>query len=562
MKVRSVLNETTNLDAMAERPRIFRARRIVTLDSGMPTAEAVAVLDGRVLHSGTFAEVSSDLAGRNPIIDDSLIDKVVVPGFVEAHSHMLQEGSRSAFPWVGAYPRLAADGTTRPACPSLSAALDEIRHALSTLTDPGDVLACLGWDPNMVGGEQMTGEVLDRVSADRPIFVLHSSGHIGVCNSALMRLAGVTRETHEHGVMRDGAGEPNGELRELALTLVLGKHVKLELDPSEAAVNAAVLAKRVGATTVTDLAFGATERMVTKYGEVVERDDVPMRVLYAPFVPVMRKWMGDDTFTHVSTLAMQGSDKFRMGPVKFTIDGSIQGRSARMNWPGYCCGDPNGMWFVEPDELFEMMLPYHRAGFQLAMHANGDEAIDRGVDVYERLLVDTPRLDHRHRLEHAQLATDHAFRRMKALGLCINLFANHVYYWGETHHEHTAGPARARKLDACGTAQRLGIPFSIHCDAPVTPLDPLFTMWCAANRITSAGRVLGPSERISAESALRAVTLDAAYLLKMDDRVGSIEPGKFADFAVLDDDPLSVDPMGLKDIGVAGTVFAGEVHAA
>lgn len=547
---------------MAERPRIFRARRIVTLDSGMPIAEAVAVLDGRVLHSGTFAEVSGDLAGRNPIIDDSLIDKVVVPGFVEAHSHMLQEGSRSAFPWVGAYPRLAADGTTRPACPSLGAALDEIRHALSMLTDPGDVLACLGWDPNMVGGEQMTGEVLDRVSADRPIFVLHSSGHIGVCNSALMRLAGITRETNEHGVMRDGAGEPNGELRELALTLVLGKHVKLELDPSEAAVNAAILAKRVGATTVTDLAFGATERMVTKYGEVVERDDVPMRVLYAPFVPVMRKWMGDDTLTHVSTLATRGSDKFRMGPVKFTIDGSIQGRSARMNWPGYCCGDPNGMWFVEPDELFEMMLPYHRAGFQLAMHANGDEAIDRGVDVYERLLADTPRLDHRHRLEHAQLATDHAFRRMKTLGLCVNLFANHVYYWGETHHEHTAGPARARKLDACGTAQRLGIPFSIHCDAPVTPLDPLFTMWCAVNRITSAGRVLGPSERINAESALRAVTLDSAYLLKMDDRVGSIEPGKFADFAILDDDPLGVDPIAIKDIGVAGTVFAGVVHPA
>ena len=518
------------------------------------------MLDGRVLHSGAFDEVMADLAGQNPEVDDRFIDKYVTPGFVEAHCHMLQEGSRSAFPWVGAYPRLSADGTMQPGCPTLATALATIRDADSALSDPSEVLVCLGWDPNMVGGEHMTRPLLDGVSESRPIFILHSSGHIGVCNTALMRRAGITRETPDHGVMRDANGEPSGELRELGLALVLGRHVRIELEPAEAAVNAGILARRVGCTTVTDLAFSATSGMVERYAEVVERPDIPMRVLYAPFIPVMRKRLGDDTLGHVMSLTNIGSDKFRMGPVKFTIDGSIQGRSARMNWPGYCCGDPNGMWFVEPDELFEMMLPYHRAGLQLAMHANGDEAIDRGIDVYERLLADTPRFDHRHRLEHAQLATDHAFRRMKALGLCVNLFANHVYYWGETHRTATAGPARGRKLDACGTAQRLGIPFSIHCDAPVTPLDPLFTMWCATTRITSAGRVLGESERIDSESALRAVTLDAAYLLKMDDRIGSIESGKYADFAVLDDDPLTVAPENIKDIGVAASVLGGVVH--
>ena len=155
------------------------------------------------------------------------------------------------------------------------------------------------------------------------------------------------------------------------------------------------------------------------------------------------------------------------------------------------------------------------------------------------------------------MATEHAFRRMKALGMCVNLFANHVYYWGETHRAETAGPARARRLDACGTALRLGVPFSIHCDAPVTPLDPLFTMWCAVNRITSAGEVLGPTERISALDALRAMTIDAAYLLKADGQIGSIESGKFADFTVLADDPTTCDPIGIKDIAVRATVLAG-----
>lgn len=551
---------TTSLGSMSDRPRIFRARKFVTLDSGMPVAEAVAVLEGRILHSGSFAEVSADLAGRNPIVDDSFGDKVVTPGFVEAHCHALEEGSVAAFPWVGTYPRRTADGGVREGCPTLGDVLVRISGAHGALADPNEILCCLGWDPSMAGGEHLTGALLDGVSEARPIFVLHASGHIGVGNSAMMRRAGITRDSHHEGVMRDGHGEPNGELRELALSLVLGPHVRLELGAQTAAANVGALARRVGCTTLTDLAFRATERSVAAYSDAVEREDSPIRVLYAPFVQVLRERFGDGTLEHIAGLAAGGSDKFRMGPVKFIFDGSIQGRSARMKWPGYCCGDPNGMWLADADEMFEMMAPFHRAGFQLALHTNGDEAVDRGIDVYERLLTDTPRFDHRHRLEHAQLASDHAFRRMKALGLCVNLFANHVYFWGETHRSDTAGPARARKLDACGTALRLGVPFSIHCDAPVTPLDPLFTMWCAVNRITSAGRRLGDNERIGAEAALRAVTLDAAFLLKMDDRIGSIEAGKWADFAVLDADPLAVDPESLKDIDVAATVLAGVVH--
>lgn len=546
---------------MTERPRIFRARKIVTLDSGMPDAEAIAVLDGRILHSGTFPDVVADLSGMNPDVDDSFGDKVITPGFVEAHCHALEEGSVAAFPWVGTYPRRTADGGMRPGCPTLASALEHIRSVHASMDDPGEILCCLGWDPSMAGGEHLTGDLLDGVSESRPIFVLHASGHIGVGNSAMMRRAGITRDTDRHGVMRDGAGEPNGELREMALSLVLGPHVRLELGAEVAAANVGVLARRVGCTTLTDLAFRATERSVAAYETAVERDDSPIRVLYAPFVQVLKERYGEDTLAHISTLAANRSDKFRMGPVKFIFDGSIQGRSARMKWPGYCCGDPNGMWLAEADDMFEMMAPFHKAGFQLALHTNGDEAVDRGIDVYERLLTEMPRFDHRHRLEHAQLASDHAFRRMKALGLCVNLFANHVYFWGETHRAETAGPARARKLDACGTAHRLGVPFSIHCDAPVTPLDPLFTMWCAVNRITSAGRSLGEHERIDAETALRAATLDAAYLLRMDDQIGSLEAGKYADFAVLDDDPLAVDPAALKDIGVAATVLSGRVHA-
>ena len=154
------------------------------------------------------------------------------------------------------------------------------------------------------------------------------------------------------------------------------------------------------------------------------------------------------------------------------------------------------------------------------------------------------------------------FRRMARLGLCANLFTNHLWYWGDQHYEMTLGPDRANRLDACASALAAGVPLAIHSDAPVTPLGPLFTAWCAVNRVTPKGRVLGAAERISVPQALRAITLGAAYTLKLDHEVGSIECGKRADFCVLEDDPLAVDPMALKDVGVWGTVLSGRVFEA
>ena len=150
-------------------------------------------------------------------------------------------------------------------------------------------------------------------------------------------------------------------------------------------------------------------------------------------------------------------------------------------------------------------------------------------------------------------------RRIKSLGLCLNLFSNHLYYWGDAHHDLTMGPERAAQMNAAGSAKRLGIPFAIHSDAPVTPLGPLFTAWCAVNRTSSSGRVLGPEERLTVSQALHAVTLGAAYTLRMDHLVGSIEAGKFADFAILDSDPLEVAPEALRDIGVHATVLGGRI---
>jgi predicted amidohydrolase YtcJ len=148
------------------------------------------------------------------------------------------------------------------------------------------------------------------------------------------------------------------------------------------------------------------------------------------------------------------------------------------------------------------------------------------------------------------------------LGICANIFANHIYYWGDQHYNITVGPDRAERMDACATAKKLGVHFTLHSDAPITPINQLHSAWCAVNRLTATGRVLGEHERISVYDALYAVTLEAAYTLKMDNDVGSIEPGKLADFAVLEEDPFAVDPLKLHEIKIWGTVLGGKLFPA
>jgi len=184
------------------------------------------------------------------------------------------------------------------------------------------------------------------------------------------------------------------------------------------------------------------------------------------------------------------------------------------------------------------------------------------IELFEKALTKFPTPDHRYTLQHCQLADAAQFRRMAKLGMCVNLFANHHFYWGDEHYNLTVGPERAERMNACRTALDNGLQMGIHSDAPITPLAPMFTAWCAVNRLTSSGRVQGEYEKISVEDALYAITLGAAYTLKLDGEVGSIEAGKHADFAVLEDDPTEIGGDKLRDVRVWGTVQAGRVFEA
>ena len=536
---------------------IYSARRILTMNPRRPEATHVAVRDGRVLGTGTL----EDLAGwGDHEIDERFADKVIVPGFVEGHCHSW-EGAAWEDTYLGFFERTAPDGVLHRGLRSIDDVVERFRVAEARLSDPDKAAMGWGFDPIFFGGRRMVAADLDRVSAIRPVVVVHQSGHIVNVNSEVLRRAGISRDTDVQGVVRDAKGEPTGELLGPALLSIAfraaGKRRFLDMGGRDALRRFAHSARRAGVTTATDLANELHEETVAEQVAVTAHEDFPLRIVPA-FYAAARS--ADDGVEWVKSLVSRSHERLRYGLVKLVADGSIQGFTARMKWPGYYNGHQNGLWYIEPrEELPRILATYHRAGLQVHVHTNGDEATEAAIDAIEAVLREHPAADARFTLQHCQMAHDAHFRRMARLGICANLFANHIYYWGDQHVALTMGRERAERMDAAGSAKRLGVPFSIHSDAPVTHLAPLFTAWCAVNRLTASGRVLGAAERLTVHDALRAITLGAAFTLKLDSEIGSIETGKRADFAILSDDPLAVDPAALKDIEVWGTVVGGRV---
>ena len=536
---------------------IYAARKIITMNPRRPEATHVAVRDGRVLGTGTL----DDLVGwGDHRIDDRFADKVIVPGLVEGHCHSW-EGGAWEDTYLGYFDRTAPDGVVHTGLKGIDEVVDRFRAAEGRLSDSDKAAMGWGFDPIFFGGRRMVAADLDRVSEIRPVVLMHQSGHMVNVNSELLRRAGITRDTDVQGLVRDASGALTGELQGPALLAIAyraaGKRRFLDMGGSDALWRFAHSALRAGVTTATDLANELPEETVA--GQIAEtaQESYPLRIVPALFANGRPP---DEGAEWVRSLIPRGHERLRYGLVKLVADGSIQGFTARMKWPGYYNGHENGLWYVEPrEELPHVIGTYHRAGLQVHIHTNGDEATEAAIDAIEAVLRQDPATDARFTLQHCQMAHDAHFRRMARLGICANLFANHIYYWGDQHVALTMGPERAERIDATGTAKRLGVPFSIHSDAPVTHLAPLFTAWCAVNRCTAGGRVLGPAERITAHDALHAITLGAAFTLKLDTEIGSIETGKRADFAILEDDPLTVDPAGLKDIDVWGTVVGGRV---
>ncbi len=380
-----------------------------------------------------------------------------------------------------------------------------------------------------------------------------------------MERSEITERSTTPGIARDAAGRPTGELQEAAMFRAKGAFdvMRTAWGSDAAKWSYAKEARNAGHTFVTDL--GTTPVLlpgeVDRWRAVTSDPAYPVRVMVAASNGFGAGVSADDLAAAAVRLRGESGGKLHFGIIKLILDGSIQGYTARVTWPYYYRPPEghhgNGIWIIPPEQVADLVHTFHAAGLTVHAHCNGDQASELFIDAVEAALERHPRWDHRHTVQHCQMTTAAQYRRMAALGMCANIFSNHIFYWGDQHRDRSIGPERAARMDACATALAAGVPISIHSDAPVTPLGHLTTIWCAVNRVTSTGQLLGPEERIPVEAALHAATLGAAHQMKLDHLIGSIEVGKLADFAVLEEDPLTVDPMAIRDIPVWGTVLGG-----
>lgn len=539
---------------------IYSAKKIITMNPARPVATHVAVKDGMIVGVGSLAE----LEGFGEFtLDDRFASKIIMPGLVEGHSHAV-EGKWWRYVYCGFFDRMDPHGKTWSGLKSIDAVVQRLQEQDALLPDPDTPMAGWSIDPIYFPEKRITREDLDRVSTVRPIGIMHASGHIMNVNSRALELADFLRTGIENGGLPLGNdGLPTGELRGPDVMMPVGQHAGFDanmLDFDESGlIDFGKLCVRKGVTTATDLAARLDDELVEVGLAITAQDDFPIRLsTYRYHHGLTPK----ELISHVLRLAEKTTDRFRLGRIKVVADGSIQGFTARLNPPGYYNGAPNGLWYIAPEQMLEIYEAALQHNIQVHTHTNGDEATDLALDMLDKALQKVPGNDHRFTIQHGQLINAAQFKRMSSLGVCVNHFANHHFYWGDEHYQLTVGPERAERMNPCRSALDHNIPLAIHSDAPITPIGPLFTAWCAVNRLTGSGRVQGHHERISLDEALYAITMGAAYTLQMDHEIGSVESGKRADFAVLEDDPTAVDPAALKDVVVWGTVQDGRIFNA
>lgn len=547
---------------------VYVARRVRTMDPGRPVAQAVAVMDGRVLSTGTLASMQPWLTRHPHVIDRTLEDKVILPGLIDPHTHFSISAGYLALVYVGPI-ESPGPGGMNPAVASIEGILDTLRRAHAGEPDRSKPLIAWGLDPALQGGH-LHRDLLDAISTERPIWVIAYAPHFVYVNSAAIARSRVAPDTTMHGVERYDDGRLKGVFVEIEATRAIlgGMRAEIQKGGGEAGMRLmGDTARRAGVTTTAEMVFGASDFDLewSLHEQVVLSDDFPLRMgLVALELPMHTKH-GDAAVDFLQAQYRRNTPKLFFKGVKYLSDGSFPAMSLRVNFPGYLDGSNGLRNFVPWEDMADRMEPYWRRGVQIHCHANGDEAIDASLDALAELQRRHPRFDHRFTLEHYCISTPDQARRLKALGGLASVNNYFVHYRSQLHSGVGYGPDRSEAIARLGSLEREGVIFTLHSDYSlvVVPMHPLTAAWVAVNRIAEDGRtVVGEGERIGVDRAMRAITIDAAYVLGIERQVGSLEPGKWADFAVLDEDPYEVAPSRLKDIGIWGTALAGRLQPA
>ena len=541
---------------------VYTAKLIRTMEPALPEATAVAVEDGKILAVGSLENLSPLIATRGARIDRQFEDSVITPGFIDPHVHPTLPAVLTQFPF------LAPDDWYLPTGDFPGATTPEgYRSALQNLVDKHDdasvPFVAFGYHPLWHG--EVWREDLNDWFGDTPVMIWHRSFHELIGNDAAWNLLGVTQDDAD--AIHEGANWERGHFYELGLRAVFPRMGFL-FEPKRYMAgmqNFLAMMHESGVTTAADMGTGIFGNPVGEIQAVkaaVANDPVGVRILLTPIITdfMTRGKNADEALAEVRRWQGMNDEHVSVGNhFKLMIDGAIFSGLSQMGSPGYLDGH-TGVWMVDVPTLEAFAKTFWDAGFQIHAHSNGDAATARFIDLLDYLLRESPRADHRMTLEHFAYSTEDQNRKLAALGAAVSANPYYHYILSEMYSGDWLGPDRGPQMVRLGSLESKGVPVGLHSDSPMAPLSPLTLMWTAVARENISGDKTGQGEVMSRYGALKAITIDAAWILGLEDSIGSIRAGKAADFTVLSADPMTVPLKTLRSIDVIGTVFAGTAH--
>lgn len=538
---------------------VFTARRVRTMEPSLPVAEAVAVRDGLIVEVGSLETMQPWLDRVPHHIDDTFREHVIFPGFIDPHLHpsmaaiLLNMHFATVVAWALPWDDI---GAVRNRTEFLNRITD-LDGSLPT----GEPLFVFGHHPIWHG--DIDRHQLNAISTDRPIIVWHRGYHTIVVNDVTTRWMDLDLGAAERHPQID---LEEGRFFETGLSVAL-RQMRGYLLETERFRSGLRRVRRVvhqgGHTTIGEAALGfyGLEDEWAHLRAVMDQPETPFRIQLLPHVfgPEGGPEADRDFVERAVRFRERNTRRLRFSDhVKLFADGGFFAEMLMLKPPGHF-GGRHGEWITPPERFQEIARALWNARLNIHVHCSGDLGVELALSTLEQLQWERPRFDHRFTFEHFGISSSQQVARIARNGGAASVNVYYVYELARAFAEKAVGYERASQFSRLGSLERSGVPFAVHSDFPMAPAKPLNNAWIAANRVTESGDVMGPDERTTLDAAMRAITTSAAYVLGLEDEVGSLRWGKKADFTILGDDPYDVGVEGLRDIPVWGTVFEGQL---
>ena len=548
----------SNFSYSSEDITIYHAKEIVTLDEKVASANAVSVKSDRVMAIGSL----DDLIERNPdaSIDHQFQNDVIVPGFIEHHIH----------PFLSAITMnaeiISIEGWDLPNNQSLAYRdRDSYMQRLSEIEENmNSDSPLITWGFHHYFHGDLSREDLDRISKDRPILVMHRSYHEFILNTPALEYFDISQEFIESldEEARAYADFDRGHFSEQGMISVFPKLLR-HLGKPEYLLSGLQLTEdylhQNGVTMIANPGAWLIKSIQDAKNLILGDENTPFRSFFIPSALILSEDHDvPELVEEAKKLLEWGGGKVEYLPnrIKLFADGAMYSQNMVLS-EGYLDGH-QGAWLMQEGLYRSAFKLFWDEGYQIHIHQNGDEALDLILDVLEENMANNPREDHRTTIVHFGISRADQMDRVKSLGAIISANPYYVTALSDLYSKKGLGPERALEMVRLGDVDRAGIRFGLHSDMPMAPGSPLVLMHAAVNRINFANEVAGPKQRVSPLAALKGVTLDAAYIMGLEDDYGSISEGKLANFTILSENPLSVNPQTIKDIEIKATIVEGK----